>query len=450
MVHCHSSQLAFRSLAASLFFAVIVPRAALAEPPPPAAEGPAPQSPSSQGERTSLQAVLAHAREHAPGLSVLDEEFGRVAARRRGTAPLLADNPRLAFGIGPRFGGASGTDFDFALGLEQPIGVSGERKRERETIAPLERRLRAERALYLWRLEQEIELAYRSLLHEEARLAVEDRALAFALDLARIAERRVAHGEATAIEQTVVRADALRAEQRQRAARAGVVAAQLVLAELAGYPLESPPRPLEESLPKPTLPPVESLLAAAEKHPDLARQDAVVAEEHAEVRLEDRRSWIKPTVGVELAREGSAGSPANYIVLGTLGLPLPAFERGQAERAERRVDEDVARAERERKRREYRARVQRAHADALAAEQQLALFTEGLLPQLAQGLSLIERAYAAGELDAIEVALVRERLLGAERDAVEARAEYERCWVVLQEAVGRPLGGSSSPAGGVR
>ena len=403
--------------------------------------------------RLSLDQVLEYAREHAPGREVIDKELGHVRARRQGADVLLSDNPELALSLGPRFGGGAGTDFDFSVGLEQRVGISGERGRRKALVAEFERRLQAERAVYFWDLRQDIRLAYRSSVHKESLLVIEERAAAFAAELVHVTERRVSAGEATTIDLHVVRADALHAEQGRLAAENAAKDARLELAALAGFPLETPPWPERGFLTPAPVPPVDALLRTTEsQHPELARQDALVAEAHAEVALLDRQARIKPALGVELSREGSAGSPANYIVLGTLGVPLPVFQRAQGARAEQRVDEEVAQAERERKRRILRAQVVRAHAELGSAERQLALFREGMLPELEQGLELIERGYRAGELDVLRVALLRDRLLLVERDVVLAHAEYERRLILLEVAVGSlwPSGAGAQTPGGVR
>jgi outer membrane protein, heavy metal efflux system len=403
--------------------------------------------------RLSLEQVLAYAREHAPGREVLDKELGHVHARRQGADVLLSDNPELALAVGPRFGGGVGTDFDFSVGIEQRVGVSGERGRRKALVLEFERRLQAERAVYFWDLRQDVQLAYRSSVHKESLLAIEERAAGFAAELVHVTERRVAAGEATTIDLHVVKADALHAEQGRLAAENAARDARLELAALAGFPLETPPWPERGFLTPAPIPPVVELLRTAEsQHPELAHQDALVAEAHAGVAVVDRQARVKPALGATLSREGSAGSPANYILLGTLGVPLPAFQRGQGARAEQRVSEEVARAERERKRRILRAQVVRAHAELSSAEQQLALFRQGMLPELELGLELIERAFRAGELDVLRVALLRDRLLLAERDVVLAHAEYERRLILLEAAVGslEPVPADVKTAGGAQ
>jgi outer membrane protein TolC len=98
------------------------------------------------------------------------------------------------------------------------------------------------------------------------------------------------------------------------------------------------------------------------------------------------------------------------------------------------------------------ARVARAHAELESAEKQLSLFRDGLVPELEHGLGLIERAYQAGELDVLRVAMLRDRLLAAERDVLLAHAEYERRLILLEAAAGgdprRPM--AAGATGGAR
>jgi cobalt-zinc-cadmium efflux system outer membrane protein len=176
-----------------------------------------------------------------------------------------------------------------------------------------------------------------------------------------------------------------------------------------------------------------------------------VAEAHARVELADREAWPAPVFGALVAREGSAGSPANYIVLGTLGLPLPFWQLNQGERARARVDEDVALAEESATARAVRARIARSHAELTSASERLSLFTSTVAPQLEDNLALLRRGFDAGEIPLLNVAVARDQFLAALRDALIAYADYYRALAELEFAVGAELPEASSAAttGGV-
>jgi cobalt-zinc-cadmium efflux system outer membrane protein len=182
---------------------------------------------------------------------------------------------------------------------------------------------------------------------------------------------------------------------------------------------------------------VASLMHMAEQlHPHIHAHRASTSEAIARTDVADRARWPAPALGVQVAREGSAGSPANYIVLGTVGLALPVWQTHQADRAHARVDADVARGAEARVLRAIHVRIAGAHAQLNSALDRLRLFTAHVSPSLEQSLSLLRRGFDAGELPLATVALARERFLQSQLDVFTAYADYHRAHAELEAAVG--------------
>jgi len=115
------------------------------------------------------------------------------------------------------------------------------------------------------------------------------------------------------------------------------------------------------------------------------------------------------------------------------------WQRNQGERARARVDESVAQTEADATVRIFRARVARAHSDLLAAHERVSLYASGVTPSLEETLSLLRRGFEAGQIPIFNVAVARERILQAQRDALSSHADYYRALVELESAVGIEL-----------
>lgn len=398
----------------------------------------------------SLPELLAHAELHAPAVQLAARRRGYAGAARAGAAPLLRQNPTFELGIGPRSSGASGRDLDYFASLGQPVEVAGERGLRLDVAARLGERLDAEATSTRWELRREVVLSYRSAVVARERVAIADRGVRFAGEMLGIARRRLAAGDATAIEVRVAATDLAQARQAKLSAEQDLRAARVRLAEVTGWAIEAPPSvPAGLEAPR-AVPPLSAVMEAAqERHPELRARRAAVAEARARVALADREAWPAPVLGVEVAREGSADGPASHIVLGTLEVPLPFWQLNQAERARSRVDEEVARAEESATSRALRARIARAHAELASASERLLIFTSGVAPQLEDSLSLLRRGFDAGELPLLDVAVARERFLAAQRDALTAYADYYRALAELEFAAGAELPAASpAPATG--
>jgi cobalt-zinc-cadmium efflux system outer membrane protein len=431
---------------AAIAVGIAAPAPAQESPPTPVAEAAA-------GEReVTLPELLSYAERHAPAVQVAMRRRGHADAARRGADPRLRENPTMEFGIGPRFGQASDRDFDFFASLGQPVEIAGERGLRLDAASRLGEQLDAETTATRWEVRREAILAYRSAVVARERVAIADRIVAFTEEMLVIARRRLAAGDATGIDVRVAETELAQARQAKLAAGQDLMTARIRLAEVTGWPIDTPPSvPAGLGAPRavPTLAAVMEV--AQDRHPELRARQAAVAEAQARVELADREAWPAPVFGALVAREGSAGSPANYIVLGTLGLPLPFWQLNQAERARARVDVDVARAEESATARALRARIARAHAEVASASERLSLFTSTVAPQLENNLALLRRGFDAGEIPLLNVAVARDQFLAALRDALIAYADYYRAHAELEFAVGAELPGATSDAktGGV-
>jgi cobalt-zinc-cadmium efflux system outer membrane protein len=403
-----------------------------------------PAAVAAANREVTLDELLAFAERNSPALQIAVRRRRYGEAAREGASPLLRENPTLAFGIGPRFDTAGTSGYDFAASLGQPIEIAGQRGLRLDAADRLGERLDADVAAARWEIRRQVTLAYRAAIVGRERVRIADSLVAFAEEMLRIARRRLAAGEATAIDVRVAEGDTAQARQAKILAEQELRQAQLTLCELTGWPIETPPVPrgaLEAPRPVPAL--RDALAVAAERHPELRAKRAAVAEAHARAELADREAWPTPTFGAAVAREGHRSGPGsegtNYIVLGTIGLPLPFWQRNQGERARAHVDEEVAQTEQSAASVALRARIARAHAELQAAAERLRLFASTVAPSLEDSLALLRRGFDAGEIPLLNVAVARERFLQTQRDALRSYADYYRALAELEYVVGASL-----------
>ncbi len=388
----------------------------------------------------SLSELLLFAEKHAPTTQVAAKRTGYAQAARAGAEPRVRSNPTLEVGIGPRFNGASDHDFDFIASLGQPVEVSGQRRLRLEAAARLSEQLDGQLEAVRWEVRREITVAYQSATVARERVHITERLLSFADELLATAQRRFSVGDANVIDVRVAEIDQAEARQAKLAAAQELRSARIRLAEVSGWPIEAPPNVVPGLASTRAVPSLKEVMeAAADRHPELRARLAATAQAHAQMQVADREAWATPVVGLQVAREGSAGSPANYIVLGTLGTTLPFAQRNQGERVRARVDEEVARAEEGVATRALHGLIARAHAELSAASERLAIFTSSLTPKLEDNLTLLRRGFDAGELPLLTVSTARARFLQAQYDALAAYADYYRALAELEFAMGVQL-----------
>ena len=142
------------------------------------------------------------------------------------------------------------------------------------------------------------------------------------------------------------------------------------------------------------------------------------------------------------------GSPANYIVLGSVQLPVGLWSQNQGERAQSRAEEPLASAEQSQAGRALALRLATAHAQLASAATRVQLLGTQAAQSLESGLALLERGFASGEFSVLEVASAQERFARAELAALDARADYFSARIELEYALGAELDTSAASGSG--
>jgi outer membrane protein, heavy metal efflux system len=387
----------------------------------------------------SLAELMRFARAHAPGLRVSQARRQLGTAAQMAAEPLFPDNPELSLSLGPHFVGSATPGVDASVALSQRIELAGLRGARLRAADRLSARLSADAGDVRFELELQLVATYRAAQIAHARVELAERATASASGALGIAQRRLDAGDATLIELRLAEAELAETRQEQSLATEASRVRRLKLCELSGWPADRLPLVAAGAVALEDAPALDSLLREPPRaHPELAARHAALLEARAELDVQERAAWPMPALGAQLIREDAPGEPVSVVVLGTVQLPLPLWQRNQGERARARAEQAIAHAEWSAAAQLRLARLRAGHLQLTAAGERLrALTASGA--SFESSLQLLERSLEAGELALLDVTVARARFLEHQRSVLSARADYEEAWIALEAAAGRLL-----------
>jgi len=385
------------------------------------------------GEELSAEAAVSFALDRNSELAALASEVKAADARVGGAKLLFQLNPELTAAAGPRRTGSEEST-DLELEVTQRLELFGQRGARIEA-AVAEREAAAAR-LAARRVEvcAAVRGAHARALAAERLLAVARDDLTVTRDAVRAAERRAELGGASRLEVNAARGEVGRAARAVSVATVELASARSELRLLLAMD-PAAELTLGGALPEVTqlhLQPVDALAGEARQgRADVVAARRAVASAEAERRLSGREALPSPVVGARYAREERAD-----ILLGTLSLDLPLFNRNQAGRgvASARADQAAA---------ELAGVIRRADQDVRLAAERLAAAMEAahafegeVVAGAEENLTLSTRAYEAGKIGLAELLLMRRSAMEARREHVEALSELAEAEAELARAVG--------------
>lgn len=351
--------------------------------------------------------VLARARTQAGAVAVAQARIAEAEAAAIDPAARFRDNPVLEVAAGPRAGGtARATDLE--VSAQQQFETGGQRAARVAGAAASVDRARADAADVLRQVLFDAASAYVEGVAAGERVRLAEEADTVSRDLLDVSQRRYALGDIAAIDLNLARIDAARTAAALRVARAGLTTAVGTLrAMLRIAPAE--PIELRGTLDLPPPASLEVLRQGLDARPDLAGLRADAREADAQIQL--GRAFRRPDLGVRVAYERE---DAETVVLGGLSITLPAFQRGQGALAAGSARASRARIELEITARRAEAELDAAYAAYRQHVDAADILASDAMPGVADNEALARRSYEAGELNLIELLLVR-------RDAFETR-----------------------------
>lgn len=283
-------------------------------------------------------------------------------------------------------------------------------------------------------------LAYTDLDLAQNQLRVAERALELRAGIGRLAEARLAAGDASRLDVATARIDALQADQDRARARFEVTAVQERLRNLTGLSattarLVTDREPFD---PRTDLP-VDALVAEAV----LTRPDSIAAAHAAAAAAERTRlarlgfGWFR----LLAMDDATSGNPVN-----TSGpavrLTLPIFNQGQGLTARAAAEFEQL----DRRRRTVHnlvvQDVRTAYARYQQARAELDLLRGQTRPTVEATIDQAQGAFREGNATYLIVLEANRQLIAALAREAQLSADLRRAWAELERAVGRRLGAS--------
>jgi outer membrane protein TolC len=242
-----------------------------------------------------------------------------------------------------------------------------------------------------------------------------------------------------ASEQDVLQADVELAELENRRSelardrRVAVARINTLLHRAVDYPLPPPSQmAVEEGLPS-----AESLeQTASQRRPDVVAQLARIRMEEANLELACKDYYPD----VEVVARYDAFMPVDIRSQVGMNLNIP-LQRQRREAAVREVSARV-----EQRRAEYQDRLDQARFEVQSAfdhlvqqRQVIRLYQERILPATERSLLSAQANYTAGKVDFLRLIDAQRQFHSQREKHIEALADYQRRWAVLEQAVGQPL-----------
>jgi cobalt-zinc-cadmium efflux system outer membrane protein len=382
---------------------------------------------AAQARIASLADVLARARERAPEVAsarlAVDETRGRLL----GASLRFQANPEIDFALGNRSAaGARYTDFElaFAQSLEPGARRGARLDAANAAIAQSTANLDEVRRTVL----RAAAAAYFRVLHASQRIDILTAAETFASTVYANADRRFRAGDIAVLDVNIARAALARVKAEREGAEAARVLATSDLRRLLRL---EPDVIVEGALARPEPASFETAMQTAAQRPELRALEAAIQEAEADMRFGLSLAGAEYGVGMRYARE-----EGDQIVLGGMTVTLPAFSKGQEQRATASARAARLRAELEATRTRVETEV-RAGVDALLRRLAAVrvLETEAI-PGLDDNEQLSTRSFEVGQIGLPELLLIRREILDTRSQYLDALLEAAVARIELDASAG--------------
>ena len=368
-----------------------------------------------------------------------EAQLAAAEGARQEAAPPLFNNPELSVERSRRQATApDGRANEWSAGIAQPFETGGQQGRRREAATASLEALRAEIDDARRQARADAATRFHAVLAAQRRLQVEQRSFELFDRTAQAVARRRAAGEDTRLDSNVALIEAERSRNAVSRAREQLIDARSELATVLQWATAALPElagelgmPVGEALPYN----FDQLLASARSLP---RQRALAArQEAARARLGVARAGRYPdvTVGLSVGREGPGDARERLTTL-AVSVPLPIFRRNDAAIGEASTAATQADIERTSGSRDAQAQVQRLWTRLESQRERVLRLQRNLLPASTDNQQLAARSRQAGQIGLLEQLIVNRQALDAERDLIDALADFHATRIELEYATG--------------
>jgi outer membrane protein, heavy metal efflux system len=270
------------------------------------------------------------------------------------------------------------------------------------------------------------------------RVVVMEQMIRLQNDLLGAVRIQLVEGEISALEANLAEVEFGRFRAQLLTTRRLASAAEHDLRTLLALPPHQPITVIATAGPgsSPALPRDSMIARALAARPDLASLRASVTAAERMASLASRSQIPNPTIGILAEREDGTGRALLGFVV---GMPVPLWNRNRGATAARRADVTRARVELTAAETRVRNDVASAASAYALAREELQILDSAVLIPARENQRLLETAYREGKSDLPTILLLRNQLLQAELDYLDAWLAARIALTNLEASIGTPL-----------
>ena len=394
----------------------------------------------------TINEIVALALKQSGELAALEKEA--AAKQALAIQSGILTNPTLELqGSSGRQSG-SPEERSASIGINQELPLNGKLRLRREAGQREAEAAQRQRDNAARLLKEEVStLAFDLALADKRRELAAD-LVGLNRDLAGVAGERFKAGDIPELELNLAKVELARAESRLIEAERDGIQLRLRMSLLTGLS-EVAFNPADDLATPAVSQTIQELRKQAlASRPDLQALALERSKAETETRLAVAEAIPNPTVGVFAQRQRSAtelgdlSSTSSDTQLGVrLSIPLPVFDRNQGGRVASRSRLEAAGSRSLALERIVTAEVEGAFSRLSASERILALFKQGIIPQLTENLQLTQEAYRLGEAGILAVIEEQKKFFEVNDGYLAALHGRRVAFVKLESAVAIDLSG---------
>ncbi|MEN2386173.1 TolC family protein [Comamonas sp. A7-5] len=366
----------------------------------------------------SLQAALALAMEHNPGLraaaqALAASEGALIQSRAR-------PNPELAYSQED----TRRETRSMTLQWNQSIEIGGKREARMKAAGHGRELVRTELEAAQAGLRADVRTAFANVLAGQQRVQLHQRTLEIAASARDAAAKRVLAGKVAPLEETKARVAESSAELALAQARSGLRVARQQLAALWGAQPAAFGSAVGELAQLPVLPDEGLMLEKLEHSPQMLRAQQAVFQARSVAELERAKRLPDPSVSLGMKRAQEVGR--NQLVVG-ISVPLPILDSNRGNQLQALRLADKAEDELLATRQQMYAQLQQQREQLQTSRAQAEQLAQQVLPAAESAYEVAAKGFALGKFSYLEV-------LDAQRTLAEARSLYLEQLVATHQA----------------
>lgn len=188
-----------------------------------------------------------------------------------------------------------------------------------------------------------------------------------------------------------------------------------------------------------SVPPIDSVKAALDRNPALARQQDEIERAKAVLSLEKSDRFPVPSVTAGWQRFGGRTGSDQTAFKAGVAFPLPLYDRNQGAVQQARYRLEKARRQRKSARVRLDTTLSKTYRSLVSAQNEAQTIAEETLPAARSAFTSVREGYRQGKFDYLEVLDAQRTLFGVRRQQIQALSRYYQARVRVERLIATPL-----------